>query len=312
VTDSLNDSRLVLKANERYVAGPPPIGEVDWLVKVESDGVAAYADSSADLVGVDAFNASWMAFDPDFGRALHEGASLSVQYLGFDTTRPPFDNPKVRLAFAAALDRQRLVPLSEGIGGTPASSIVPPALWPDGLPDDFAYNPDTARRLLDGAGYADRSKLGVITVGDGGLGVGPAVDAWRTELGVTVAVEGRDFGDYLTSLERSPPQVFTVSWIADYPSPYALYSLLLLPHAASNYGDWQDGTFVQLLQDASSASGDAAEAGAYADVDAYVDDQVPLIPWSYPASWWLVRPGLRGLGNLTVGILDFGRVSWDG
>jgi hypothetical protein len=24
-----------------------------------------------------------------------------------------------------------------------------------------------------------------------------------------------------------------------------------------------------------------------------------------------VRPGLRGLGNLTTGILDFGRVSWD-
>jgi hypothetical protein len=25
-----------------------------------------------------------------------------------------------------------------------------------------------------------------------------------------------------------------------------------------------------------------------------------------------VADGLRGLGNLTVGLLDFGRVSWDG
>ena len=81
---------------------------------------------------------------------------------------------------------------------------------------------------------------------------------------------------------------------------------------ASNYGHWQDDRFVQLLQDASSATDDAAEAAAYGDVDAYVDDQVPLIPWSYPTSWWLVRPGLRGLGNLTIGILDLGRVSWDG
>ena len=69
---------------------------------------------------------------------------------------------------------------------------------------------------------------------------------------------------------------------------------------------------MQLLRDASSAATDAGEAKAYADVDAYVDEQAPLIPWSYPTSWWLVRPGLRGLGNLTVGILDFGRVSWDG
>lgn len=312
VTQDLNASRLVLKANERYVAGPPPIGEVDWLVKVDSDGVAAYADGSADLVGIGAFDASWMAYDPDFGRALHQGASLSVQYLGFDTTRPPFDDARVRRAFALAVDRQRLVPLAEGIGGTPASSVVPPALWPDGLSEAFAHDPDAARRLLDEAGYADRSKLGVITVGDGGLGVGPVVDAWRDVLGVRVAVEGRDFGDYLAALEASPPQVFTIDWIADYPSPYALYSLLLLPNAASNYGHWQDDRFVQLLQDASSATDDAAEAAAYGDVDAYVDDQVPLIPWSYPTSWWLVRPGLRGLGNLTIGILDLGRVSWDG
>jgi hypothetical protein len=47
-------------------------------------------------------------------------------------------------------------------------------------------------------------------------------------------------------------------------------------------------------------------------VDAYVDEQAPVLPWSYGTSWWLVRPGLRGLGNLTTGILDFGRVSWDG
>jgi oligopeptide transport system substrate-binding protein len=312
VTDSMDDTRLVLKANPRYVAGAPPMREIDWLISVESDGVAAYADGSVDLVGVGAFSASWMAYDRDFGPALHEGASLSVQYFGFDTSRPPFDDARVREAFALALDRQRLVPLAEGNGSTPASSIVPPALWPDGMRDEYSVNVARARDLLDQAGYSDRADLGTITVGDGGLGVAPAVDAWRTELGLTFSVEGRDFGDYLTALEQQPPQIYTIDWIADYPSPYALYSLLLLPNAASNYGHWQDDRFVQLLQDASSAATDAGEAKAYADVDAYVDEQAPLIPWSYPTSWWLVRPGLRGLGNLTVGILDFGRVSWDG
>ena len=40
-----------------------------------------------------------------------------------------------------------------------------------------------------------------------------------------------------------------------------------------------------------------------------MDDQAPLIPWSYDESSWLVRPGLQGLGTLTVGLLDFGLVS---
>ncbi len=44
----------------------------------------------------------------------------------------------------------------------------------------------------------------------------------------------------------------------------------------------------------------------------YVSEQAPVIPWSYGETWWLVADGLRGLGNLTIGLLDFGRVSWDG
>ena len=312
VAESLDDQALVLVANPEYVAGPPPISRVEWIVQVDSDGVAAYAEDQVDLVGVSAFEASWIAYDPDFGPSLHQAAALNVQYFGFDTTRPPFDDVRVRRAFALALDRERLVPLSEGAGGEPASSVVPPALWPDGLENDLPYDMAEAQRLLDEAGYVDRQDLGEIVVAEVGLGVEPAVEIWRDELHAQVTVEGMDFADYLVALEDDPPQVFTINWIADYPSPYALYSLLLLPRAASNYGEWTDATFVELLQAASAADDDTAQAAAYREVDAYVDEQAPLIPWSYPTSWWLVRPGLRGLGNLTTGLLDFGRVSWDG
>lgn len=312
VVESLDEDQLLLAANEEYVAGPPPIDEVQWLIRVDSDSVAAYAEDQVDLAGVGSFTASWIAYDPDFGPALHPAASLNVQYFGFDATRPPFDDARVRRAFALALDRDRLVPLAEGTGGVAASSVVPPALWPDGLPDGLPHDPDEARRLLDEAGYADRDDLGVITVADVGLAVGPAVAAWQDELGARISVEGMEFGDYLRALDAEPPQVFTINWVADYPSPYALYSLLLLPGAASNYGGWADDRLVQLLEAASAAEGDAAQARAFREVDAHVDDQAPVVPWSYPTSWWLVRPGLRGLGNLTTGILDFGRVSWDG
>ncbi|MEO6059385.1 MAG: hypothetical protein ABIQ05_05410, partial [Candidatus Limnocylindria bacterium] len=81
--------------------------------------------------------------------------------------------------------------------------------------------------------------------------------------------------------------------------------------ATSNYGGWQDAEFERLLERASSTTDPAAQAAAFAAVDARVDEQAPVIPWSYASNWWLVRPGLRGLGNLTIGLLDFGRVSWE-
>lgn len=311
VTAGTDGTDILLRANERYVAGPPPIAEVRWVTDLPGDGVTAYADDEVDLVSVGSFDAAWIAYDRELGVALHRSAALGIQYFGFDTTRPPFDDASVRRAFALALDRPRLVANAEGTSGTPASSLVPPALWPDGLEDDHAFDLDEARSLLDAAGYADRSRLGIITVNGSGLGVGPAVAVWEEELGVEIEIETMRFRDYLVALPLNPPQVFTINWIADYPSPYALYSLLLLPDATSNYGHWNDPEFVRLLEAASGAESDAEQARAYRAVDARVDSEAPIIPWAYGAGWWLVRPGLRGLGNLTTGLLDIGRVSWE-
>jgi oligopeptide transport system substrate-binding protein len=311
LADRMEEVDLVMKANAHYVAGAPPISEVRWITDLTGDAATAFADDKVDLTSIGASDAGWIAFDRDLGPALHRAAALGVQYFGFETTRPPFNDVRVRQAFALALDRPKLVQAAEGIGGTPASSIVPPALWPKGLVDDEASDPARARQLLDEARYADRSKLGTITVNGSGLGVGPAAEVWKRELGVSVAVETMEFDDYLTELTDHVPQIFTISWIADYPSPYALYSLLLLPDAVSNYGRWNDPQFIRLLEVASAAEGDA-QAAAYAAVDARVDAEVPLIPWSYATGWWLIRPGLRGLGVPAVGLLDFGRVTWDG
>lgn len=312
VLDGTDGTDLVLHANDRYVAGPPPISEVRWVTGLAGDSVTAFADEQVDLVAIGSNDASWIAYDHDLGSALHRSAALGVQYFGFDTTGPPFDDSRVRRALALALDRPRLVANAEGSGGTPASSLVPPALWPDGLEDDQETDLTEARRLLDEAGYQDRSRLGTITVDGTGVGVSPAVAVWEEELGITIEVQTMQFRDLLRVLPVRPPQVFTINWIADYPSPYALYSLLLLPDATANYGHWDDAEFVRLLEAASAATSRSQQDAAYRAVDARVDAEVPVIPWSYGAGWWLVRSGLRGLGNLTTGLTDLGRVSWDG
>ncbi|HJT63224.1 MAG TPA: hypothetical protein VJ839_00440, partial [Candidatus Limnocylindria bacterium] len=80
--------------------------------------------------------------------------------------------------------------------------------------------------------------------------------------------------------------------------------------AASNYGGWTDAEFVALMETAARTTDPAEQREAYLAVEARVDAEAPVITWSWDASHWLVREGLNGVGNLTVGLLDFGRVSW--
>lgn len=311
VLDGSDGADLVLRANDRYVAGPPPIEEIRWVATVDADSVTAFADEQVDLVQVAGWDATWIAYDADLGPRLHAAEPLTVSYFGFDTTQPPFDDERVRLAFSLALDRGRLVPLSEGAAAQAAASLVPPAIWPDGFTPDLEVDAERARQLLDEAGYEDRSELGTIVVNGNGLFVDPAVAVWREELGVEIEIETMEFGSFLDLLDTRPPELFTINWIADYASPHALYGLLLEPGALSNYGGWSDDEFVALLAAAAAAPEDEVGA-AYEAVEAHVAEQAPVIPWAYGETWWLVADGLRGLGNLTIGLLDFGRVSWDG
>jgi oligopeptide transport system substrate-binding protein len=312
VTSAIEGGDLVLSANPEYVAGPPPISEIRWVAGLDAtDPVTAFSDGLVDLTQVAGGDATWLAFDPELGVRLHAAEPLVVSYFGFDTTRPPFDDARVRLAFALALDREELVALADGTSAQAAASLVPPAIWPDGFVPELGAEPDRARQLLDDAGFEDRADLGTIVVNGSGLNVEPAVAVWRDELGADVVVENMDFGTFLEVLESGPPHLYTINWIADYTSPHALYGLLLEPGALSNYGDWRDEEFVDLLEAAAAAPED--EVGpAYDAVDEYVAEQAPVIPWSYDETWWLVADGLRGLGNLTIGLLDFGRVSWEG
>jgi len=199
VVDGLDGPDLVLRANERYVAGAPPIDEIRWVASVDGDAASAFAAGTVDLTGVPGWDATWIAYDADLGPNLHAAEPLTISYFGFDTTRPPFDEPRVRRAFLLALDRERLVPLAEGASSQPAASLVPPALWPDGFAPTIEFDPDEAGRLLDEAGYEDRDDLGTIVVNGSGLGVGPAVATWREVLGVEIEVETMDFGDFLVA-----------------------------------------------------------------------------------------------------------------
>ena len=311
VANGMNGTTLKLTANREYAGAAPPIDEVDWVTDLTGDPVTAYSQNQLDLVQVAPSDATWIGYDATLGRGLHQAASLSLAYLGFNTTVAPFDDARVRRAFSLALDKPRLVELSAAEAAAAANSVVPPAIQPEGFAADARSDVAEARRLLDAAGFSDRSKLGTIVVEGTGLDVAPIVATWRQQLGVDISVETMSFDDYYAALDAGRvPQVFTVDWIADYPSPQALYDLLLSPGARSNYGRWNDAHFAQLLDSAALAGSAAAQATAYAAVEAEVDAQVPIIPWSYDESSWLVRPGLRGLGTLTVGLLDFGLVSW--
>jgi oligopeptide transport system substrate-binding protein len=252
-----------------------------------------------------------VAYDRELGPQLRRTQGLDVQFLGFDTTRPPFDDVRVRQAFAWAVDWRRLVELSDP-DSIPATSIVPEGIELRG-DGDFSprHDPDAARAALAAAGYPGGEGFPDVTLLTSGTLYDAAIAAeLRRELGVELGSEVMPFGEFTRRLDDDQPAMWQLGWAADFPHPHDFLGLLLETGSSNNVGGWSDAAFDAAL-DAAAATDDPAEQTAhYQEAQRIVADQVPLIPLEYPEAWALSREGLLGASDPGLGILRYAGLAW--
>lgn len=107
------------------------------------------------LMGVPPRDASRLAADPGSRVAIVPFHMPRYDYLGWNCTRPPFDDPMIRRAMTLAIDRESLVEDMAYDYGEVSSRPVPSSWW--GAADDidaWPYDPDEARRILRERGFA--------------------------------------------------------------------------------------------------------------------------------------------------------------
>jgi ABC-type oligopeptide transport system substrate-binding subunit len=306
-------SELTLTGNDRYWAGRPEIRTVHLLADIGGRSVvAAFEADDLDYAGIADFDASWIRYDKNLGPQLRRVPSLSLEYIGFDTTRPPFDNVRVRQAIGKAVDWHRIVELGDLGSSKPATSMVPPGI-PGRSARDFLpqHDPNGARALLADAGYPGGRGFPKITFVDPGGAYSQAIVAdLERELGITIATESMDFTPYFARLAADPPQMWSLDWVADYPGQNDFLGVLLGSDRSTNYGRWSSDEFDASITDAGETTDPAAASAAFERALGVVQRDVPVIPVSYADGWALSRNGLLGAGQNGLGILRLGGLAW--
>jgi oligopeptide transport system substrate-binding protein len=308
-----SDSEITLRANDRYWAGRPTIRTVHLVTSLGGRSpVDAFDKGDLDYTGISSFDASWIAYDPDLGPHLRAVPSLSVEYLGFDVRQRPFDDVRVRRAFALAVDWPRLVRLASTGTDVPATSMVPPGV-PGRSEGDFGQHADSAaaRQLLADAGYPEGRGFPGVTYLSGGTGIDEGiVKQLHDNLGITIRYETMDFTPYFSRLAQDPPAIWSLGWTADYLGPNDFLGVLLGTDASNNYGHWSSAAFDQAITDAGAATDPAVVRAAYDRAEEIVLREVPVVPISYGSGWALSRTGLRGATQNGLGYLRMAGLTW--
>ncbi len=152
---------------------------------------------------------------PDY----HSFPYLGTYFFRFNTTKKPFDDPRVRRALALAIDKPRLVAKFLHAGETVADHLVPDGTANYQPVAGLGYDPALARRLLaeagfpDGRGFPRFHYLFDASAGGGGIHEQLAVElqhAWQELLGIHAD---------LAQMEKKSIATPKPAWISIWPAP---------------------------------------------------------------------------------------------
>ena len=238
---------------------------------------------------------------PDF----HPGPLLATYFYRFNVTRPPFQDVRVRRAFALALDKESIVekitrghePIAQALTPSGIADYRPP----EGLPPD----PTTAQGLLKLAGFPQGKGFPRVSLlyNKSELNEQVAVEIqaqWKRVLGVEVELRNQEWATYLKSLDELDFDIARSSWVGDYDDPNTFLDCFVTGRGNNRTG-WSDPTYDSLLASALAEPNPARRLQLLAQAETILVTQAfPIIPLYHfvgclmfdPSQWAGLYPNL--------------------
>jgi ABC-type oligopeptide transport system substrate-binding subunit len=279
--------------------------------------------------------AAWNEVIREFKDEYLNHPEVANEYYCFNTKRFPTDNPKIRQAFALAVDRQALSQFRKTT--KPLFNWVPEEILPkpEGANSKYdlarnkvfaeelkankisaedwgkrMFDPEQARRILTEAGYpvikeADGwscptfpvDKVSVTyNTSDSNKAVAEFMQAqWKQNLGITVPLKNMEWKTYLPVRKAVDYQGMAR---AGWVGDYMdPYSFLNLFYRDNNDSStgWHDPKYDKMLDDANKEVNPTKRFEMLAKAEFYLLQNQPIIPMQTQATNWIKKPFVKGM-----------------
>ena len=275
-------------------------GDVDWLPEVPSEmGPEWVQQHRPDLRLFSGFGSYFL--------------NVMVKPKFRNGTDNPLADVRVRQALAMGFDREPIVRNITRMGEKPASTYVPPDIFPGfHVEPGFTFDPKRARELLNQAGVGGGRggptlpgvKFMVRTGSQAGINmVQNIVGQWRANLGIDVPLE---LVEPKIARQRSNEKDFSImvgDWIGDYQDP-STFTDKYRSTSVNNDSGWVNLEYDALLDQATKEADPQKRYRLLEKANRMLDVEVPIIPLYYITNQYLFRDNVHGINlnprNMTM------------
>ncbi len=333
VAEYTHGLRIVFVPNPNYYGPIPQLKKVIYpFYKDLATVYKAYQDNQLDSTGALSIPSTQFAAAKQLTSEFHQVPQLYINYYTMNYLIKPFDNIKIRQAFALAINKDVIVHSVWHDSVIASNHIVPSGMpgyspnltEPDGV-KGTAGDPAMAKTLFQQGLQEEGMTLATLppirlTIESGNKDLGNEATAlqqvWQTVLGVHVTVDTIDFNKLLAETQaalNNPKglQFWGIAWIADYPDPQDWTTLQFdkgVPNNQLNYGqnNSSDAAQQQAVQKQLEAAdvmppGDA-RLQAYMTAEQQLANDVAWLPMEQVTVNLLRKPCVAGVVDNPQGI----------
>jgi dipeptide transport system substrate-binding protein len=222
-----------------------------------------------------------------------------------NTTRPPFDDVRVRRAANMAIDKQAIIEAVYQGAGAVAKNPIPPTLWSynDEI-EDYPYDPAAAQQLMIEAGLGEGfdTDLWYLPVSrpynPNGERVAEMIQADLAKIGIRATLTTEEWSLYRAKLQAGETSMALYGWTGDNGDPDNFLHILLGCIAArpggNNIAKWCDPEYDRLVTEAKLVTDRAKREELYRQAQVIFHDQAPWVPLAHSVVFMATRANVTG------------------
>ncbi len=307
----LPNEELVLKARRDYFGGRPKVkGIIYRVIPEELTQVVEFELGNLDVINIPAPDYSRFKNDPRWSRYISMADGIDTYYLGLNCSRPPFNDRRMRQAVNYAINRKKILETFMEGRGTLANGPVPPELRQWASPAAYEYNPQKAKRIIRQEGYAGvRVKFYITSPPQDVADMAQIIQAYLKKVGIRAELKQLEWNTYKEAIDQGEPDMFWLSWWADYPDPenflYPLFDSANMG-AAGNRTRYSNREVDLLIERGQHASTEAARNRYYKQAEALIVRDAPWVFFWHTKSVTIRQPWVKNYVQYPVYSMDKG------
>lgn len=286
------------------------INNVTWLpISSEAADVNRYKAGEIDIVYTVPVN-QFAQLKKTMGEELRVAPQLSTYYYQFNTTRAPFNDPRVRRALNMALDKDIIAQKVMGQGQREAWVISQPDIGGVTLraPDYASWPRDKriaeAKKLLADAGFGPDHPLSfnlLYNTSETHQRIAIAASSmWKKNLGVEAKLQNQEWKTMLDTMHTGNFDAVRYAWIADYDDAASFLNTYRTGDS-ENTSKYSNPAYDEALRNAAKAATVAERGKYYQQAEDMLGQDVPAIPVYHYVRTHLVKPWVGGFVSGSLG-----------